>query len=55
MKRTMAVFPPACGKEGDRSVGGDMLTKDKDAFEVCSGGIHMFSVRAKERCGPRLA
>jgi hypothetical protein len=24
MKRTMAVFPPVCGKKDDRSVGGDM-------------------------------
>jgi hypothetical protein len=35
MKRTMAVFPPVCGKEVDRSVGGDMLTKDSDALDVC--------------------
>jgi hypothetical protein len=35
MKRTMAAFPPVCGKEGDRSAGGDMLTKDSNPLDVC--------------------
>jgi large subunit ribosomal protein L36 len=41
MKRTMAVFPPVCAKEGARSVGGDMLTKDSN---VCAQEVYICMV-----------
>jgi hypothetical protein len=48
MKRTMAVFPPVCGKERDRSVGGDMLTKDSN---VCVQEVYICIVVEQKGVG----
>jgi hypothetical protein len=51
MKRTMAVFPPLCGKEGDRSVKGDMLTKDSNALDVCVQEVYICIVVKQKSVG----
>jgi hypothetical protein len=51
MKRTMAVFPPVCGKEVDRSVGGDMLTKDSSALDVCVQELYTCIVAKQKGVG----
>jgi len=43
-KRTMAAFPPVCGKEGDLPVGEDMLTKDRNALGVYVQEVHICTV-----------
>ena len=47
----MAVFPPVCGKEGDRSVGGDMLTKDSNALAVCIQEVYICTVVEQKSVG----
>ena len=41
IKSAIAAFPPECGKEGDRSVRGDILKEDSNSLGVCSEHIHM--------------
>lgn len=51
MKRTMAVFPPVCGKEGNRSVREDMMMRDSNAFNVCVQEVYICRVLEQKSVG----